>query len=201
MNCNMTDITNEDYNNALLHLQSIVERVVQITELMQRGDIEIAKIEMNELYMESVNSDVRKYGTKITNIVEHLLKLAYCDNYHDIERDARGWEISIDKQRDKIIENLRWNQKKRETNIIIGINNDLQLSYEYGVRRYNNSIHRNVSLRHNKDFIPEECPWKIEDLFDEKIITLVEMLPSETGYYRQYLLNHYPDDILDIDIE
>ena len=197
----MTDITNEDYNNALLHLQSIVERVVQITELMQRGDIEIAKIEMNELYMESVNSDVRKYGTKITNIVEHLLKLAYCDNYHDIERDARGWEISIDKQRDKIIENLRWNQKKRETNIIIGINNDLQLSYEYGVRRYNNSIHRNVSLRHNKDFIPEECPWKIEDLFDEKIITLVEMLPSETGYYRQYLLNHYPDDILDIDIE
>ena len=201
MNCNMTDITNEDYNKALLHLQSIVERVVQITELMQQGDIEMAKIEMNELYMESVNSDVRKYRTKITNIVEHLLKLAYCDNYHDIERDARDWEISIDKQRDKIIENLRWNQKKRETNIIIGINNDLQLSYEYGVRRYNNSIHRNVSLRHNKDFIPEECPWKIEDLFDEKIITLVEMLPSETGYYRQYLLNHYPDDILDIDIE
>ena len=197
----MNEITNEDYNKALLHLQSIVERVVQITELMQQGNIEMAKIEMNELYMESVNSDVRKYGTRITNIVEHLLKLAYCDNYHDVERDARGWEISINKQRDKIIENLRWNQKKQETNIIIGINNDLQLSYAYGVRRYNNSIHRNVSLRHNKDFIPEECPWKIEDLFDEKIITLVEMLPSETGYYRQYLLNHYPDDILDIDIE
>ena len=197
----MNEITNEDYNKALLHLQSIVERVVQITELMQQGDIEIAKIEMNELYMESVNSDVRKYGTRITNIVEHLLKLAYCDNYHDVERDARGWEISINKQRDKIIENLRWNQKKQETNIIIGINNDLQLSYTYGVRRYNNSIRRNASLRHNKYFIPEECPWKIEDLFDEKIITLVEMLPSETGYYRQYLLNHYPDDILDIDIE
>ena len=201
MNYNMNEITNEDYNKALLHLQSIVERVVQITELMQQGNIEMAKIEMNELYMESVNSDVRKYGTRITNIVEHLLKLAYCDNYHDVERDDRGWEISINKQRDKIIENLRWNQKKQETNIIIGINNDLQLSYAYGVRRYNNSIRRNASLQRNKNLIPGECPWQIEDILDKEIITLVEMLPSETGYYRQYLLDHSPDDILDADIE
>lgn len=197
----MIEITDKNYNDALLHLQSIVERVVQIMELMQRGDIETAKAEMNELYIESVKSDARMYGSMVIQMIEHLLKLAYCDNYNDLERDARGWEVSINKQRNNIIDDLRWNGKKQETNIIIGLEADLQFSYDRGVRRYINAASRNISLRQNKDLIPNECPWEIKDLLDEKIITLVEMLPSETGYYRQYLLNHYPDDILNVDVE
>lgn len=197
----MIEITDKNYNDALLHLQSIVERVVQIMELMQRGDIETAKAEMNELYIESVKSDSRMYGSMVIQMIEHLLKLAYCDNYNDLERDARGWEVSINKQRNNIIDDLRWNGKKQETNIIIGLEADLQFSYDRGVRRYINAASRNISLRQNKDLIPNECPWEIKDLLDEKIITLVEMLPSETGHYRKYLLNYYPDDILDTDIE
>lgn len=197
----MIEITNENYNDALLHLRSIVERVVQITELMQQGDIETAKLEMNELYIESVKSDARMYGSMVIQMIEHLLKLAYCDNYNDLERDARGWEVSINKHRNNIIDDLRWNEKKQETNIIIGLEADLQFSYDRGVRRYINAASRNISLRQNKDLIPNECPWEIKDLLDEKIITLVEMLPSETGHYRKYLLNYYPDDILDTDIE
>ena len=197
----MIEITDKNYNDALLHLQSIVERVVQIMELMQRGDIETAKAEMNELYIESVKSDARMYGSMVIQMIEHLLKLAYCDNYNDLERDARGWEVSINKQRNNIIDDLRWNGKKQETNIIIGLEADLQFSYDRGVRRYINATSRNISLRQNKDLIPNECPWEIKDLLDEKIITLVEMLPSETGHYRQYLLNHYPDDILNVGVE
>lgn len=197
----MIKITDESYNDALLHLQSIVERVVQITELMQQGDIETAKLEMNELYIESVKSDARMYGSMVIQMIEHLLKLAYCDNYNDLERDARGWEVSINKQRNNIIDDLRWNEKKQETNIIIGLEADLQFIYDRGVRRYIDAASRNISLRQNKDLIPNECPWEIKDLLDEKIITLVEMLPSETGHYRKYLLNYYPDDILDTDIE
>ena len=197
----MIKITDENYNDALLHLQSIVERVVQIMELMQRGDIETAKAEMNELYIESVKSDVRMYGSMVIQMIEHLLKLAYCDNCNDLERDARGWEVSINKQRNNIIDDLRWNGKKQETNIIIGLEADLQFSYDRGVRRYINAASRNISLRQNKDLIPNECPWEIKDLLDEKIITLVEMLPSETRHYRKYLLNYYPDDISDTDIE
>lgn len=197
----MIKITDKNYNDALLHLQSIVERVVQIMELMQRGDIETAKAEMNELYIESVKSDARMYGSMVIQMIEHLLKLAYCDNYNDLERDARGWEVSINKQRNNIIDDLRWNGKKQETNIIIGLEADLQFSYDRGVRRYIDAASRNISLRQNKDLIPNECPWELKDLLDAKIITLVEMLPSETGYYRQYLLNHYPDDILNVDVE
>ena len=168
----MTEITNEDYNKALLHLQSIVERVVQITELMQRGDIEMAKIEMNELYMESVNSDVRKYGTKITNIVEHLLKLAYCDNYHDIERDARGWEISIDKQRNDIINDTNWGMDDQEVNILRVVEHDMPRHYIKGVRMYNKSIRRNISLRENSKRIPENAHGALMTFWTKRLSIL-----------------------------
>nr|DAU77237.1 MAG TPA: protein of unknown function DUF29 [Caudoviricetes sp.] len=197
----MIKITDENYNDALLHLQSIVERVVQIMELMQRGDIETAKAEMNELYIESVKSDARMYGSMVIQMIEHLLKLAYCDNYNDLERDARGWEVSIDKQRYDIIDDTNWGTPSQETNILHKLDYDMGGYYAKGVRRYINAASRNISLRQNKDLIPNECPWELKDLLDVKIITLVEMLPSETGYYRQYLLNHYPDDILNVDVE
>ena len=197
----MTEITNEDYNKALLHLQSIVERVVQITELMQQGDIEIAKIEMNELYMESVNSDVRTFGSMVVQIIEHLLKLAYCDNYHDVERDASGWEVSINKQRNDIIDGTNWRMDDQESNILRAVNHNMPAHYIKGVRRYNKSINRNISLRENSKLIPQECPWNIDDLLDKEIVDLVEMLDGHTEHYRQYLLNHYPDDILDADVE
>lgn len=197
----MIKLTDENYNDALLHLQSIVERVVQIMELMQQGDIETAKAEMNELYIESVKSDARTFGSMIVRMIEHLLKLAYCDNYEDIERYTRGWEISINKQRDNIIDDTNWSTSSQETNILHKVDYNMEEYYVKGVRRYNNSISRNTSLRKNSGLIPEECPWDLSDLLDEKIITLVEMLPSETGYYRQYLLNHYPDDILDMEVK
>lgn len=197
----MIEITDKNYNDALLHLQSIVERVVQIMELMQRGDIETAKAEMNELYIESVKSDARMYGSMVIQMIEHLLKLAYCDNYNDLERDARGWEVSINKQRNNIIDDTNWGTPSQETNILHKLDYDMGGYYAKGVRRYINAASRNISLRQNKDLIPNECPWELKDLLDAKIITLVEMLPSETGYYRQYLLNHYPDDILNVDVE
>ena len=197
----MNEITNEDYNKALLHLQSIVERVVQITELMQRGNIEMAKIEMNELYMESVNSDVRTFGSMVVQMIEHLLKLAYCDNYHDVERDARGWEVSIDKQRNDIINDTNWGMDDQEVNILRVVEHDMPRHYIKGVRMYNKSIRRNISLRENSKRIPEKCPWSLDDLLDKEIVDLVKMLDGHTEYYRQYLLDHYPDDILDADVE
>ena len=196
----MIEIADENYNNALLHLQSIVERVVQITELMQQGDIETAKAEMNELYIESVKSDARTFGSMIVRIIEHLLKLAYCDNYEDIKRDARGWEVSIKKQRDDIIDDTDWGLDSQETNILHKVDHDMPIHYMKGVRRYNKSMNENKSLRGNSKLIPEECPWTLENLMDRKIVDLVEMLDGHTGYYRQYLMEYYPEQLLDIDV-
>ena len=196
----MIEITDKNYNDALLHLQSIVERVVQITELMQRGEVETAKAEMNDLYIESVRSDVRNLGSRVERIIEHLLKLAYCDNYEDIIRDARGWEVSINKRRDDIIDDTDWGLDSQETNILHKVDHDMPIHYMKGVRRYNKAVDGNKSLRRNSKLIPKECPWNIGDLLDKKNIELVEMLNRHTGYYRQYLMEYYPEHLLDIDV-
>ena len=173
-------------------LQSIIERVGQIADLIRQGELDLAKTEMDELYMESVKSDVRNLGSKVERIIEHLLKLAYCDNYEDIKRDARGWKISIDKQRGDLYSSLDWGQPKRQTNVIRGIENRLKIIYDNAIHRYFVAIEENPSLFINKDLIPSECPWTFEELMDDEIIDLVEMLYGHTEYYRQYLNENVP---------
>ena len=181
-----------EMNELFLRLQSITERAGQIADLIRQGELDLAKTEMDELYIESVKSDVRNLGSRIERIIEHLLKLAYCDNYEDIKRDAIGWKISIDKQRKDLYSSLDWGQQKRQTNIIRGIENRLKIIYDNAIHGYFVAIEDNPSLYQNKDFIPEECPWTLEDLMDLKIIELVEMLNGHTGYYRQYLNENSP---------
>ena len=181
-----------EMNELFLRLQSITERVGQIADLIRQGELDLAKTEMDELYIESVKSDVRNLGSRIERIIEHLLKLAYCDNYEDIKRDARGWKISIDKQRKDLYSSLDWGQQKRQTNIIRGIENRLKIIYDNAIHGYFVAIEDNSSLDQNKELIPEECPWTFEDLMDLKIIDLVEMLNGHTEYYRQYLNENSP---------
>lgn len=181
-----------EMNELFLRLQSITERVGQIADLIRQGELDLAKTEMDELYIESVKSDVRNLGSRVERIIEHLLKLAYCDNYEDIKRDARGWKISIDKQRKDLYSSLDWGQQKRQANIIRGIENRLTIIYDNAVHAYFVAIEDNPSLDQNKELIPEECPWAFEDLMDLKIIDLVEMLNGHTGYYLQYLNENSP---------
>lgn len=175
------------FNESLLKLQTIIERVVEIAQLMQQGDIETAKVEIDELYIESVHSEVDRFSGRITKMIEHLLKLAYCDSYHDIERDARGWEVSINKHRRPIMNGLNWCLRKEKTNVIRGIDDDMDITYAKGVQEYCDAIQDNPSLVGNKHLIPSDCPWKLRDLLEMDNIDLVEMLEGHTEYYRQYL--------------
>nr|DAW78307.1 MAG TPA: protein of unknown function DUF29 [Caudoviricetes sp.] len=175
-----------EMNELLLRLQSIAERVGQIADLVRRGELNLAKTEMDELYMESVESDSQKLGSRIEQMIEHLLKLAYCDNYHYIRRDARGWVISVKKQKKSLYSSLRWGEKKRKTNIINSIKSRMQEIYNNGVYAYNLAIDENSSLESNSVIIPKNCPWSLENLMDEGIVTLVEMLDGHTEFYRQY---------------
>ena len=181
-----------EMNELFLRLQSITERVGQIADLIRQGELDLAKTEMDELYIESVRSDVRNLGSRLERMIEHLLKLGYCSNQNDLNRNARQWKISIDKQRKNLYSSLDWGQQKRQTNIIRGIENRLKIIYDNAIHGYFVAMEDNPSLDQNKELIPEECPWTFEDLMDLKIIELVEMLNGHTGYYRQYLNENSP---------
>lgn len=183
----MDKATEVIYNEALLKFKTISERLVEIADLMQRGEIIVAKEELDRLYIESVHSNSNKCGSKLARMMEHILKLAYCDDYNEIRRNGRIWKNDAIKQRDSVIDITRWGMDRQETSIINNIVGDLETWYERAIKHYHNAMKENHSLVLYEERIPLVCIWKLEDLLDKEIVDLVEMLPKQTGYYRKYV--------------
>ena len=188
------------YNESVLRLKAISERLTEIAIMLQEGKIEMAKSDLDDLYMEAVESSVERNENKLVRMMEHLLKLAYCDSRHYMERDARGWKASVT--------NVRWVQNKRKINVIHSIENQLQDMYVSAIVYYDSASEENPTLNENRKFIPEECPWTFTNLMEDDVLTLVEILPNHTIYYRQWLdenppwklnLNPTELDLVDID--
>jgi len=175
------------YNEALLKFKTISERLVEIADLMQRGEIIVAKEELDRLYIESVHSNSNKCGSKLARMMEHILKLAYCDDYNEIVRNGRIWKNDAIKQRDSVIDITRWRMNRQETSIINNIIEDLGTWYERALKYYNTAMKDNHSLMLYEERIPLICIWTLEDLLDKEIVDLVEMLPKQTGYYPKYV--------------
>ena len=147
----------------------------------------MAKEELDRLYIESVHTETKKCGSRLARMMEHILKLAYCDDYNEILRNGRIWKNDAIKQREEVRNLVQWKNKYQETNIINNINDLLSETYERAIRYYNIAMKDNHSLALYEERIPLICIWKLEDLLDKEIIDLVEMLPNQTGYYPKYV--------------
>lgn len=183
----MDKATEVIYNEALLKFKTISERLVEIADLMQRGEIIMAKEELDRLYIESVHTETKKCGSRLARMMEHILKLAYCDDYNEILRNGRIWKNNAIKQRDSVIDITQWGMNRQETLMIHNIMDDLQTWYERAIRYYNIAMEDNHSLMLYEERIPLICIWTLEDLLDKEIVDLVEMLPKQTGYYSKYV--------------
>jgi hypothetical protein len=175
------------YNEALLKFKTISERLVEIADLMQRGEIIMAKEELDRLYIESVHTETKKCGSKLARMMEHVLKLAYCDDYNEIVQNGRIWKNDAIKQREDVRNLVQWKNKHQETNIINNIMDRLGETYERAIRYYNIAMKDDHSLMLYEERIPLVCIWNLEDLLDKEIVDLVQMLPKQTGYYSKYV--------------
>lgn len=183
----MDKSTEAIYNEALLKFKTISERLVEIADLMQRGEIVIAKEELDQLYIESVHTETKKCGSRLARMMEHILKLAYCDDYNEILRNGRIWKNNAIKQQNSVIDITLWGMNRQETLMIHNIMDDLQTWYERAIRYYDIAMEDNHSLMLYEKHIPLTCIWTLEDLLDKEIVDLVEMLPKQTGYYSKYV--------------
>jgi hypothetical protein len=182
----------KEFNDCLLRMNNIIHGLQNIAQFMERGDIQMAHAELNQLATESVDSEAKVVSSRLERMIEHLLKLGYCSNQNDLNRNARQWKISIDKQRNEVYTLLQWYEKKRETNIILRVVDMISSIYRGGIRRYISASDHDASLFINKDLIPEECPWTLEELMDDEIVDLVEKLPNQTGFYQLFVEENYP---------
>ena len=182
----------KEFNDCLLRMNNIIHGLQNIAQFMERGDIQMAHAELNQLATESVDSEAKVVSSRLERMIEHLLKFGYCSNQNDLNRNARQWKISIDKQRNEVYTLLQWYEKKRETNIILRVVDMISSIYRGGIRRYISASDHDASLFINKDLIPSECPWTLEELMDDEIVDLVEKLPNQTGFYQLFVEENYP---------
>lgn len=182
----------KEFNDCLLRMSGIIHGLQNIVQFMEQGNMQMVHAELNQLATESVDSEAKIVSSRLERMIEHILKLAYCSNQNDLNRDARQWKISIDKQRNEVYTLLQWYENKRETNIIVRVMDMIPSIYRGGVRRYMYASDDNPSLFINKDLIPTECPWTLEELMDDTIVSLVEKLPNQTGFYQLFVEENYP---------
>ena len=127
-----------------------------------------------EAFLESGNRRDKKDDcvTEIGLAIEHLLKLKYCTN----DRNYRVWCNSFSTHIGAFSSYARGLSKKDNEKLMTYVkNNNLQRSYEIGVKNYKNAARKYPDLKDGEKYIPPECQWSLDELINNNI-TIEELL-------------------------
>ena len=127
-----------------------------------------------EAFLESGNRRDKKDDcvTEIGLAIEHLLKLKYCTN----DRNYRVWWNSFSTHIGAFSSYARGLSKKDNEKLMAYVkSNNLQRSYEIGVKNYKHAAKKYPDLKDGEKYIPTECKWSLDDLINPNV-TLEELL-------------------------
>ena len=175
-------------NNKSLELA--IERLEALTEEMHRMNQAFAAMRngmsceqaFNEYVYVELSNQKKSVLSKLATLMEHLLKIKYCRNsYQD-----NDWKRTVKHSIDKVIELLDWNSKKRDMTLVNYAMEELQDRYEVAVFMYQKDVKWYSDLEDGIKFIPEECPWTLDELLDSDLKDLLSKLP-DPDYDKQYI--------------
>ena len=128
--------------------------------------------------VEDVAEDVER---RLGMLVEHLYKLAYCENDVDYNRDKRHWDNETSEHQRSVRKTVRWGGK-RWTSVINAIS--LDRVQENAVTYYNKASKNNESLLSGRKTIPEKLPWTLDELMTRITDDLLLKLPQKKEWSR-----------------
>lgn len=167
----------QSFKEALERIELLTEEICRIKRsLIAAANGEPFNESWNdELYLEeSANKD--SASSHLSRAIEHLLKLKYSTN----DRNNRGWKRDFSNHLSDVEDYTKWRSKKnKQTNVIKYLINELQDIYEVGVAYYDKAAKKYPDLIPGLQFIPNECPWTLEELLDNTIDELLSVLPYE----------------------
>lgn len=144
----------------------------------------------DQVFLEDANPAIKSKNW-LAVIMEHFLKLAYCSNKLVLSQNYDKWTKVIADARETINSGVTEENRKKLI-LYLGIN--LQDIYSSSIKSYEKARKKNEYLPSLEKVIPEDCPWKVEDLLKENLIqVIVDQLPDITEYAKN--LHAYADDI------
>ena len=135
---------------------------------------EEARILKDRIDMLNLAELKRSANTHVSIIIEHLFKLKYSTN----NRSHNEWRAIVRKHKSEIIYLTKWKTPRSNTNIINEMHEELPYLYEDGCCYYKlaSKIYKNIE--DGIKYIPEECPWTLEELVENNVEDLLFQLPE-----------------------
>lgn len=119
----------------------------------------------------------RGVETNLALIIEHLLKLAFCDN----DQQHEHWKGEIQTVfRKKLIVYLKWARKSKATALINHANSVIAEIYQDALALYRSDAKVYLDLVNGLESLPSDYPgWTVKELMDDEIDTLFSRLETE----------------------
>lgn len=112
----------------------------------------------------------------LTVMIEHLLLLK--KKYYTDDRPHGNWGNTVMVCRMKAAGITERNKKDGDTVLTEYLSGALQDIYEAGVKRYIKICGNYPNRVDRTQFIPEQCPWSLEELVNGTVDELLEHLPD-----------------------
>lgn len=175
----IVNLTDEE-KDMLRDMKEYAERMLRACEAFEKGEKPIYEA-FNEVFLEN-RSEHNRIKSKIARMIEHLLKFGYCDSRNAFNRNRDEWTTHFNNHKNEALEYLEWTMPKRYTNLVNWVEANIQEIYKGGIGFYERDSKIHGDLKAGLKLIPEECPWTLTQLMDEKITTIVSMLPNQNSF-------------------
>ena len=159
----------DNNDERLSEIIEYAERFIRAAKALQEG--RPITESYDEIFLED-KRELRGATSSFSRIIEHLYKLALCDSEVDLERNWAGWNISIDHQRDSLVETLEWVYGK-QTTLANTIRGNMASLYYAGKALYERAMRGLPSLIKGHRRIPNTVLWSMEELLDSPIKELI----------------------------
>jgi len=173
----MKNTTEEERNEMIQRMLEYCQRMLVAIEAMKNGlqSDESVRDAYDEIFIES-KSEQRETKKHIARMVEHLLKLAYCDSELTLRSNRRQWMNHFRSSRNELILLLEWMENPGYTSLIRYAEKSINSAYSIGVTFYQNSSQMYPDLKDGVRLIPEKCPWSLKELMTNNVEELIKQL-------------------------
>lgn len=144
--------------------------------LVAQGGIPFEKAIKEEVFIEDRIIRNRSWNA-LAIMIEHLLLLKM--KYYTNDRKYGNWGNTIRNYRLRVVDDIIWNKKERDTMLIDYLSDSLQDIYEAGVKRYQKVSEYYPNRANRSQVVPEHCPWSLEELINDTVEELLQKLPDK----------------------
>lgn len=161
-----------------------LERLGYFTDEISRWNRAFLKVQNGMPFKDALGNEVFIEDRLVRNhvfhalaiMIEHILLLKM--KYYADDRLHGNWSNVIKESQSEAAGVMEWNKKERDIVLLQCLSGELQAVYEAGVKRYRKTGGHYADRADRPQFVPEYCPWSLEELVNGTVGELLEKLPD-----------------------